>query len=216
MHLRCVRLSVLCAAILLALAATGCRAPYKGASYMHAKGQAPPSQPPPGKSLVVFHRPAAVIAGGLNFSVWDSHKFVGHTFQGKQGIWYVTEPGEHTFVGRCEQAGDHGSVYFGEKASAIKATLATDKTYDVYCQAIWHFLAHEIKLRPVLREDADLRRKIPSWIEKQRWLEMRQIPEAELTLFESQERQLVDVAIASAKKLAAEGDLPALGPEDCR
>jgi len=189
----------------------GCSSTISGHEFMHRVDQ-PSMQAPPGKALVIFHRPEKLVAGGLTFTVWDEEQFVGLTLGG-QGLAYACDAGQHTFVGRCEMSGHWGAIPFGEYTTAIDATLEAGRVYDVYCEAHWKLVVHTVKLRPVTQSEEKLRRKVPGWIEDAKWQAMRPESPERLAAFEAQERATVQEALAAA---AAEADLPRLSPEDGR
>lgn len=169
----------------------------------------PPAQPPPGKSLVVFHRVSNMTASGLYFHIWEGKRFVGIT-RGKQGLAYVCEPGEHFFVGRCQQNGHWGAVEFGEKTTAFSATLLPNQVYDVLCLAHNAIVVHYLSFQPIQAGDIRRRKAIPKWTRSQRWMDASQPSDpllTELNVYLSQTLQ-------KAREHAA--TYPVMAPEDHR
>jgi hypothetical protein len=73
--------------------------------------------PPPGKTLVLIHRPAKKRGDILYARIWDSRHFIADLGNGHSAA-YVCEPGKHYFISR--------SV---ERAGVIEAELLPDRVY---------------------------------------------------------------------------------------
>lgn len=67
------------------------------------------------KAMVTFIRPS-LFGGAIKFGIWDSDNFIG-VLTAKSYIQYLTEPGEHWFLGRAENW------------SCVKANLEAGKNY---------------------------------------------------------------------------------------
>ena len=189
--------------------AGGCAPSMDGRALM-GPGDTPPASPPPGKAMVVFHRPETFVAGGLNMSLWDEEHFIATT-QGGEGVAYVCDPGARVFVGRCEQSGNWGMYYFGESTTAVDADLEADRVYDIYCEAHWRLHAHVVKLRPVTAGQSDLREKVSRWMRKEDWVSLK-AGAAELAEMDDHWRPLMKEILLKARS----EEIPRLRPSDVR
>ena len=103
-------------------------------------------QPDPNHAVVTSLRPS--IAGlEFQFGIWDGENFVGE-LSASSYIQHLTEPGEHIFLGRCNNW------------SYVKADLQGGKNY--YIIAYFSIGAH-IYFDPILKND-EARAKIDKWM----------------------------------------------------
>jgi hypothetical protein len=107
--------SLLLAAVIMA----GCATPKPGPISKFMQPAPPPaSTPPPGKCLIVFHRPLGPVEAFYT-AVWDSTNFIADLATGHSAA-YVCDPGAHVFFSR-----------YIMHVGVIEANLQPDQTYDL-------------------------------------------------------------------------------------
>jgi len=136
--------------ILLILAGCKTAEPEPGIiSRMAQQAPLPPSAPPPGKTLVFFHRPLSV-ATMFYTSVWDGTNFVTDLGNGHSTA-YVCDPGHHLFSSRAPT-----------RMTVIEANLLPDHIYDL--------AAHNyLWVRPLQRGN-NQRERVAEWMTKAIWV----------------------------------------------
>lgn len=92
--------------------------------------------PPPGKSLVLIHRPRNSQGRILYTAVWDSRKFIADLGNG-HSLAYICEPGQHYFINRST-----------ERTGVVEAQLLPDKIYTLWLNIAGSFIA-SFQLEPV-------------------------------------------------------------------
>jgi len=117
---------------------------------------APPTDPPPGKSLVCIHRPDSSQVRTATTGVWDSDKLVGALMRG-HSLAYVCEPGHHYFF--VDSAGNYG---------ALEAQLLPDQTYDLWVDP-FHGFWYPLQLKPLTKAQKE-KHQVAEWTRKNLWI----------------------------------------------
>jgi hypothetical protein len=112
------------------------------------------TQPPPGKTLVNFHRPTGY-GGAIFYPVFDTEgKFVCDV-PGKSVFQYTCEPGKQVFMA------------WAEHVSVVEADFAPDKIYDVMIDVGMGWIQANITLAPLSRSDPR-RAKLPEFEKREK------------------------------------------------
>lgn len=117
---------------------------------MMERVQNPPLTPPPGKSLVYFHRALSPIKVYYT-SGWDGTNFLADLGNG-HSLAYICEPGKHIFTSRCVA-----------QVSVIEANLLPDKIYDFVAGLEY------LSLKPITRNSKE-RPLVSQWMTNAVWV----------------------------------------------
>jgi len=152
----------------------------------------PPMTPPPGKSLVFFHRPLSPLKVYYT-SGWDGTNFLTDLGNGHSTA-YVCDPGRHIFTSRCVS-----------QVAVVEANLLPDKTYDFVANLDY------LPLRPVKR-DSKHRAMIPNWMTNAIWVTRGPGAANYATTRQEMNNELIRDFTVGPKQ----SRLLHLAPEDCR
>ena len=158
---RTVRTSTLCSLLLACLLLNGCAYNfYKENAIVGPRIDAPP----PGKTLVNFHKPSG---GQFTVPVFKDNGDLVGALSGSCEFQYVCEPGEHAFIGfgdtplQFKGWINEGGDVVGSIA-VLKATVDADKIYDVVVDASIGWTMPAIYFSPVAK-GSERRAEVPKY-----------------------------------------------------
>jgi hypothetical protein len=129
------------AAVLLVVLLTACFA----SNYRRTEEAGTVPKPSPGKSMVVFLRPATV-GFGADFRVYEGERLMG-VVGSETYVYYEMSPGKHSLAALSYSGNSVGNMYY------LETDLAANKTYYVLMRPLYAFTTIFVILEPITPKD---------------------------------------------------------------